>query len=197
MPQDEDLAVDRVHAVEGLLEPDLPLGPDRRLAGAGQLAQEPGGQGPGAGAGHGAAVERDLAADVAAGRAEVPPVLLLHPLADQEPEPDVERHGRVADVLVEPPHRVEVALLDHVGGVDAALEPGVEAQRHHPPQPVAVALEQLDDGGPVARGGAGDKVGHLSWGWRHFIHSTHNTASFQRMGTEPIFFRIGAPQLSG
>ena len=68
VPQDQDLAVERVHAVERLLEPELPLGPHRRLAGAGQLAQEPGGQGPGAGAGHGAAVDRDLAADVAAGR---------------------------------------------------------------------------------------------------------------------------------
>src|SRR5262249_26597130 len=109
MPQDEDLAVERVHAVERLLEPDLALGPDRRLAGAGLLAQQPGGQGPRARAGHDALVDRDLAADVAAGRPQVPPMLLLHPLADQEAEPDVERHGRVPDELLEPPDRVEVA----------------------------------------------------------------------------------------
>ena len=42
--------------------------------------------------------------------------------------------------------------------------PRVQAQRHHPPEPGAVALEQFDDGGPVARGGAGDEVGDLSWG---------------------------------
>jgi hypothetical protein len=141
VPQHKDLAVERVHAVERLLEPDLALGPHRRLAGAGQLAQEPGGQGSGAGAGHYAAVDRNLAADVAAGRIEVPPVLLLHPLADQEPDPDVERHGRIADQLVEPPHRVEVALLDHVRGVDAPLEPWVQAHRHHPSEPAPVPLE--------------------------------------------------------
>ena len=68
--------------------------------------------------------------------------------------------------------RVEVALLDHVRGVDAAPEPGVQPQRHHPAEPGAVALEQLDNGGPVARGGAGDKSGDLSWRWRHVIHNT-------------------------
>ena len=41
-------------------------------------------------------------------------MLLLHPLADQEPQPDVERHGWVAGVLLEPPHRIEVAFLDDV-----------------------------------------------------------------------------------
>ncbi len=66
---------------------------------------------------------------------------------------------------VEPSHRVEVPLLDHVRGVDAPLEPGVEAQRHHPPQPAAVPLEQLDDRGLVAGGGARDKIGDLSWWW--------------------------------
>ncbi len=94
----------------------------------------------------------------------MPPVLLLHPLADQEPQPDIERHGRIPDKLVEPSHRVEIALLDDVGGVDAPPKPGVQPQRHHPAEPGAVAVEQLDDGRAVARGGAGDKSGDL-FGW--------------------------------
>ena len=92
-------------------------------------------------------------------------MLLLHPLADQEAQPDVERHRRIPDELLEPPHRVEVALLDHVRGVDAPPEPWVQPQRHHPAQPGAIALEQLDDRGPVARGGSCDKSGDLSWRW--------------------------------
>src|SRR5262249_12656879 len=40
MPQHQDLAIQRVHGVEGLLQPHLPLGADRRHAGAGVAAQE-------------------------------------------------------------------------------------------------------------------------------------------------------------
>src|SRR5262249_47485040 len=154
-----------VEPVERLLEPELSLGAHRRLAGAGELAQDPGDQRPGARAGHGAPVERDLPTDVPAGRTEVPSVLLLHPLADQEPQPDVERDRRVADEFLEPPHGVEVALLDDVRGVDAPPKPRVEAHRHHPSESVAVSLEQLDDGCPVARCGALDEAWDLSWRW--------------------------------
>ena len=38
---------------------------------------------------------------------------------------------------------VEEGVLEHVGGVEPALEPRVHAQLDHPPQPVAVALEQV------------------------------------------------------
>jgi hypothetical protein len=144
---------------------ELALGPHRRLAGAGQLAQEPGGQSSGTGAGQGAPVDRNLAADVPAGRVEVPTVLLLHPLTVQKAERDLERHGGVADELVEPPHRVKVFLLDNARRIDASLELRVQAQRHHSPLTAAVPLEQLDDGAPVARGGARDKVGYLRRRW--------------------------------
>ena len=60
---------------------------------------------------------------------------------------------------------VEVALLDHVRGVDAALEPGVEAQRHHPPQPAPVSLEQLSNGHTITGGSSGNEAGDLSCGW--------------------------------
>ena len=46
----------------------------------------------------------------------------------------------VADVLGGPAGDVEVGLLEHVGGVDPALQPAVEAQPDHPPQPLAVAV---------------------------------------------------------
>ena len=44
VPQGQDFAVDRVHAVERLLDDQLVLGADGGLAGAGHLAQELGGQ---------------------------------------------------------------------------------------------------------------------------------------------------------
>ena len=53
-------------------------------------------------------------------------MLLLHPLADQKAEPDIERYRGVADVLLEPPQRVQVTFLYDVRRIDAALEPGVK-----------------------------------------------------------------------
>ena len=132
-----------------------------------KLAQEPGGQRPGAGTGHGAPVDRDLTANIAACRPEVPPVLLLDlPLTDQETEPDVERHGGVGGMNSSSRRSASmIPLLDHVRGVDAPLEPRVQTRRHHPPEPGAVTLEQFGDGVPVARGGAGDEVGDLTGRW--------------------------------
>jgi hypothetical protein len=39
---------------------------------------------------------------------------------------------------------LEVGLLEDVGGIDAALGATVEVESDHPPQPLAVADEQLD-----------------------------------------------------
>jgi hypothetical protein len=77
--------------------------------------------------------------------------------------------GHLLVMRLELPHRVEVAVLDNVRGVDAPLEPGVQAHRQHRPQPTAVPLEQLDDGAPVARGDAHDATGNPSRWRRHFI----------------------------
>jgi hypothetical protein len=48
--------------------------------------------------------------------------------------------------------------LDHVGRVHAGLEPRVEAERHHPPQPVAVTCQQQIAGGRVALGDAAQEL---------------------------------------
>jgi hypothetical protein len=80
------------------------------------------------------------------------------------------RDRRVADELLEPSDRVEVSVLDHVGGVDPAPQPGVEAQRHHPPQAGTIATDQLDDRLSIAGGDAGDEVGDLTRRWRHVTY---------------------------
>ena len=71
VPQGQDLAVERVHPVEGLLEAELPLGADRGLARPADAAQELRGQSRRGRLRQAAAVERDLAAGVAHRRAEV------------------------------------------------------------------------------------------------------------------------------
>ena len=120
----------------------MPLGPDGRLAGRGELAQELGGQGGGGGLGQGAAVERDLAAGVAHRRPEVVAVQLqqLVPVSPRSQR----KNGMsgCSQVLGQAPGRRQVDLLEHVGGVDAALEPPVEPEGHHPPQPGLMPGEQ-------------------------------------------------------
>ena len=58
VPQGQHLAVDRVEAVERLLDPEQPLGPVRRLRGRGEPAQQHRGQRGRAGLGQRLAVER-------------------------------------------------------------------------------------------------------------------------------------------
>ena len=100
-------------------------------------------------------------------------MLLQQPLAGQEPEPEEERHRRVLEVLRQPPGGVEVGLLDHVGGVDPALEAAVEPQGDHPPQPVAVPRQQLRPGPLVAPRGLLDQAVDVAVPrWRG--HTTHH-----------------------
>ena len=90
-----------------------------------------------------AAVERDLAAGVAHLRPQVPAVQLDQPLADEEPQPEKERHRRVrAGTPASRGSASRYASWMHVGGVDPPLEPAVQAQGDHPPQPVAVTVEE-------------------------------------------------------
>ena len=63
-----------------------------------------------------------------------------------------------AGVLGEAAADLQVGLLEHVGGVDPAREPAVEAEADHPPQPLAVAVEQLGQGRLVAGASAGQEV---------------------------------------
>ena len=72
-------------------------------------------------------MERDLAAGVAHRGAEVAAVLLREPLAGDQPQPEVGRHGAVAGVVGQPGGQVEIGLLEDVGGVDTALAAGDRA----------------------------------------------------------------------
>ena len=79
-------------------------------------------------------------------------------LAGDQPEPEVERHRRGSRAYsAQPLADVEVGVLEDVGGIDPAREPAVEPQADHPPQPVAIAVEQRGQGRLVAGQGALEK----------------------------------------
>ena len=162
MPQGQDLAVDRVQAVERLLQADLPLGADGGLAGRGEAAQQLGRQRGGGRLGQCAAVEADLAAGIAAGGPEVPPVLVHQPLAGQEPEPEEERHRGILEILRQPPGRIEARLLEDVGRVDPALQPPVEPQGDHATQPLAMPAQQLSQSSLIPAHGLLDQPARLT-----------------------------------
>ena len=144
MAKDQHLPVDRVHAVERLLELSLPLGADRHLAGPGVAAQEPRRQRRRARRRIRPAVDRDLTPGVPRLGPELTAMHDLQPLERQEPQPQERRHRiRLAIVLGPALGGLEERLLDHVRGVDPAAQPMIQPDRDHPPQPVAVRREEF------------------------------------------------------
>ena len=65
------------------------------------------------------------------------------PIADDPSQPEKHRHAGIAQIALHPLRQVEEAVLKHVGGIDPTLQPRVHAELDHPPQAVAVLLEQL------------------------------------------------------
>jgi hypothetical protein len=67
------------------------------------------------------------------------------PIADHQSHPEEYRELRIAQITLHPLRQVEEAVLEHIGGVDPALEPRVHAEFDHPPQAVSVPLEELGE----------------------------------------------------
>ena len=139
----QDLAVDRVHGVERLLDLDLDLGPDGGPARRRQSAEELGGQRSGVGRGQRPVEERDLATGIAALHAEVEAVQRLEPLHGQEAQPEEGRHPRIGGVFSQPAHGIQERLLEHVLGVEPPLKAPVEPEPDHLEQPPAMPREEL------------------------------------------------------
>ena len=145
MPQRHHLPIEGVERVERFLDLEDLLGPDRRLRGRCQPPQQHRGQGRRAGLGQRIAIERDLPAGVPHLRAQVLAMDHRQPIADDQSQPEKHRQLGVAQIALHPLRQVEEAVLKHVGGVDPTLKPRVHAQLDHPPQPVAVPLEQVGE----------------------------------------------------
>ena len=70
------------------------------------------------------------------------PVDGRQPLGRQPMQPRVEGEGSISLVVGQLPRSVEQRLLHDVGGIHPRREPGVQPQRHHPPQSLPMPLEQ-------------------------------------------------------
>src|SRR5262249_29717365 len=74
---------------------------------------------------------------------QVMPVECHQLLTGEKAQPQEKGHRRVAQILRQARPGLQVGLLKDVGGVDASLQPLVEAQGQHPPQPLVVPRQQL------------------------------------------------------
>ena len=102
-------------------------------------------------------IEISLPASRALG-AQVPPVQRLESLRGQIPQPEEKRHGRrLPEILRQSPRGLQARVLDHVGGINSPLEPAVHAQRHHPPQPLAVLRQHRAHAAPSPRAAASSR----------------------------------------
>ena len=79
-------------------------------------------------------------------RAEVDALQHLQTLHREEPQPHVEGHGRIGQVLANAAGHIEERLLKDVVRRDAACKAAVEADIEHAPQSVPVQREQLAEG---------------------------------------------------
>jgi hypothetical protein len=107
--------------------------------------------------------ERDFLGGVAHAGAEVVAVQGQQGLFGEEAEPEEWRHRGPRDVLSGAAGDLEVGLLEDVGGVEPAPEAAIEAEADHPPQPLAVAGEELAKGPLVALLEAAEQVIILAW----------------------------------
>jgi hypothetical protein len=119
------------------------LRPDRRVRGRCQPTQEHRGQGRRAGLGHRIAIERDLLGGIPHSSAEVVAVDHRQPIADDQSQPEKHRQPGIAQVALHPLRHFQEAVLKHVERIDPTIKPRIHAQLDHPPQAVAVPLEQV------------------------------------------------------
>src|SRR5262249_35935969 len=106
-------------------------------------------------------------------------------------QPQEEGQARVRTVLGEFAAQGQVGLLDHVGGIDAALQPAVHAQPDHALEPVTVALDQDCEGVLVAvAGGVQQLLVSSSVGAHSGVHTPlHGTSGGTFTALERILCR--------
>ena len=143
VPQRQHLAIDRVECIQGLLDTKEPFGALGRLGRRGLPPQEHRGQCRRAGLRQGIPIKRDLQPGVPHAGAQVFPVQRGQPLTDVQPHPEQRLQFRVGAIGLQVAGELEVGLLEDVRGVEAGTQPRVHAELDHPPQPVAIAIEQL------------------------------------------------------
>src|SRR5262249_54124271 len=86
---------------------------------------------------------RDPRGGVAGLHPQVLPVHQRQRPTGPEAEPEEERQRGVAEIIADLPADLEIDLLDHIGGVDSALQAAVEPELDHAAQPGAIACEEI------------------------------------------------------
>ena len=146
MAHQDDLPVVFVELGDGQLEAFLQLlldgGRGRRQLLVEQLAGQLEGRVIGQRDGH----ERLLAVEAAALGLAMPAMGVDDVVLGDVPQPEVERHDGVAEVIAEPAMGLEQDVLHDVAGIDARRQGRIEAQADHAPQRFAMTGEQLLDG---------------------------------------------------
>jgi hypothetical protein len=73
------------------------------------------------------------------------------PFPNHQPQPEKERHFRIAQVFLQPGRDFQIGVLNDIGGVEPCLQPLVEAHLDHAAQPLAVAGIDFGQGGLIPR----------------------------------------------
>ena len=81
--------------------------------------------------------------DAAFGRTPMPPVGVDDAILGDLPQPQVERHGRIVQVVPQAAVRLDQHVLHHVAHVDPGPDPLVQPHPHHPLHGAAMAVQQL------------------------------------------------------
>ena len=123
-----------------------------------------------------------LAAGIAHRGAEVA-VLLREPLTGDQSQPQVGGNGAVSRVVGQPGGQVEIGLLEDVGRVDPSLEPAVQPQPDHLPQPRPVTFPERSEGRVFARSGAKQEVFGVIRALNHRCPPTRRNAAGNRSST--------------
>ena len=140
--EQDDLAVAVVELHERRLEPPLELAAEGRGRGCQLRVAELRGQVERRAVEKRGRRQRLFAVQAAPRGAAVPPVLVDHRVARDLADPEVERHRRVAQVLIQPLARLDQDVLDDVTGIDPAPQRAIEAELDHPPQRCAIRLPE-------------------------------------------------------
>ena len=73
---------------------------------------------------------------------EVAAVDFDEPFPGEPPQPRIERHGTISEVVVQAPGGVGQGFLDDVGGIETGGQATVETDRDHLPQAVPMPGQQ-------------------------------------------------------
>ena len=80
----------------------------------------------------------------------MPPMGVDQPVLGHVPQPEMKRHGRMDQILLQAAISLDEHILHDIAGIHPALDRRIESQVYQPPQCIAVAIEQFVDRRAIA-----------------------------------------------